>query len=209
MRDKRIMGPPYVKKEDEVRSSAEMKIWFKLMLDVTKVCDNQHGSNIGHMNIGASWKESKRENEGKHRKSGIATEMSLEFLTKRQICHILLSGMRSRVYIGMGGWDLPPFDEFFYPPRIGNGFRKLEFYSRYFDFVEINSTFYSTSLRPRHALRWLSDVSGNPSFIFTVKLFRGFTHTLNALQSDLHATFALLDTLKGRNKLHGQAPWTQ
>ena len=124
-------------------------------------------------------------------------------MTIRQICRIVLSEMRSTVHVGMGGWDLPPFDEFFYPPRTIKGFRKLEFYSRYFNFVEINSTFYSTSLRPRHAMRWLSDVSGNPSFIFTVKLYRGFTHTFNALQSDVHATFALLDTLMEHNKLHG------
>jgi len=107
------------------------------------------------------------------------------------------------IHVGMGGWDLKPYEDFFYPPRKGKGFRKLEFYSRYFDFVEINSTFYNTYLLPHHALRWISDVSDNPSFLFTVKLYRGFTHTFSANRADLLSTHRLLDTLRAAGKLHG------
>jgi uncharacterized protein YecE (DUF72 family) len=46
-----------------------------------------------------------------------------------------------RVSIGMGGWELPPFDGVFYPPKREKGFRKLEYFSRFFDFVEMNATF--------------------------------------------------------------------
>ncbi len=45
------------------------------------------------------------------------------------------------VYVGMGGWDLEPFNRLFYPPRMRKGFRKLEYYSQFFDHVEVNATF--------------------------------------------------------------------
>jgi len=74
--------------------------------------------------------------------------------------------MENTVHIGMGGWELPSFNKYFYPPKKPKGFRKLEFYSRYFDCVEVNSTFYNTSLSPQHSSRWLEDVSQNRNFQF-------------------------------------------
>src|SRR5436309_519121 len=73
---------------------------------------------------------------------------------------------RQDIYVGMGGWDLFPFNRIFYPPSPKRGFRKLEYYSRFFDFVEINSTFYNTSFSPLQIHQWLQDVSANGKFIF-------------------------------------------
>jgi uncharacterized protein YecE (DUF72 family) len=42
------------------------------------------------------------------------------------------------VSIGMGGWELPPFQHVFYPAKQEKGFRKLEYFSRFFDLVEVN-----------------------------------------------------------------------
>ncbi|HLF20623.1 MAG TPA: DUF72 domain-containing protein, partial [Bacteroidota bacterium] len=111
--------------------------------------------------------------------------------------------MENRVYIGMGGWELPSFNKYFYPPKRTKRFRKLEFYSRYFDCVEVNSTFYNTSLSAQHSIRWIQDVSGNPEFHFIVKLFRGFTHTFNANRRDVLAVHRLLEPLKTDNRLSG------
>jgi uncharacterized protein YecE (DUF72 family) len=105
--------------------------------------------------------------------------------------------------IGMGGWDLPPFDGVFYPPKPGNGFRKLEWYARFFDFVELNASFYNTTLSPAQAVRWLKDVAANPRFQFSVKLYRGFTHTLNATARDAMAVQRLLDPLQNAGRLAG------
>ena len=109
----------------------------------------------------------------------------------------------SNVYIGMGGWDLEPFSKVFYPPRPRKGFRKLEYYSQFFDSVEVNATFYNTSLTPDHARRWLDDVSANKDFVFTVKLFQGFTHTYEATYNDVRAVHRMLEPLASAEKLGG------
>ncbi len=103
----------------------------------------------------------------------------------------------------MGGWEIPYFNGTFYPTKPGKGFRKLEFYSRYFNLVEINSTFYNTSLAPAQARQWLVDVGGNPDFAFTVKLFRGFTHTFTGTKDDALAIHRMLEPLRSARKLNG------
>ena len=107
------------------------------------------------------------------------------------------------VATGMGGWDLFPFNGAFYPSRLPKGFRKLAFYSRYFDLIEVNATFYNTDFRKEHVERWLEDVRENDRFAFTVKLFRGYTHTFNATREDLSRIYRQLDTLAESGRLGG------
>ena len=109
----------------------------------------------------------------------------------------------NEVLIGMGGWELPPFNRVFYPAKPEKGFRKLEYFSSFFDFVEVNSTFYNTSLSAAQAQRWLKDVGENRRFVFTVKLYRGFTHTFDATQNDALAVHRLLDPLRDAKKFGG------
>lgn len=111
--------------------------------------------------------------------------------------------MHPEILIGMGGWSLPAFDGPFYPAAQGKGFRKLEYFSRYFDLVEVNATFYTTSLGPQQARRWLRDVQENREFMFTVKLYQGFTHTFDATQGDVKSIHALLEPLASAGKLGG------
>jgi len=107
------------------------------------------------------------------------------------------------VLVGMGGWELPSFRDVFYPSKMEKGFRKLEFYSRFFDLIEVNATFYNTSLSPNQARQWLEDVRQNPNFTFSVKLFRGFTHTFDATKEDALAVHRLLEPLRAAEKLAG------
>ncbi len=107
------------------------------------------------------------------------------------------------IFIGMGGWELPSFDKVFYPSRLEKGFRKLEYYSRFFDIVEVNATFYTSSLSPEQSLQWIKDVRANKQFVFTVKLFRGFTHTFNATKKDVLAFHRFLDPLRDVKILRG------
>ena len=110
---------------------------------------------------------------------------------------------QKKVFVGMGGWDLPSFHKYFYPPKSKKGFRRLEYYSQFFDSVEINVTFYNTALTPDHARQWLNDVSINKDFIFTVKLFQGFTHTFTATNEDVRSVRRLLEPLAESGKLGG------
>ena len=88
---------------------------------------------------------------------------------------------QSKVMVGLGGWEFGAFDKLFYPPKIKKGFHKLEHYSRLFDNVEINATFYNAALSPDHARRWLENVAANKNFIFTGTL--KFIHHQHPFQS--------------------------
>ena len=99
------------------------------------------------------------------------------------------------ILIGMGGWMLPAFEGTFYPAEAGRGFRKLEFYSRFFDMVEVNATFYTLALSPEQIRRWIADVSANKNFVFTAKLYQAFTHKRTGTAQDAKMVHAMLDPL--------------
>jgi len=111
--------------------------------------------------------------------------------------------MASDVLIGMGGWTLPAFEGTFYPSKTGKGFRKLEYFSQFFDMVEVNATFYTLALGPQQVRRWLTDVSGNPGFMFTAKLFQDFTHKRTAGEHEAKIVHEMLEPLMSSNKLAG------
>ncbi len=80
------------------------------------------------------------------------------------------------LYVGTSGWSYPKgegtWDGVFYPPKLADK-DKLAFYARYFNTVEINSSFY----RPpnQYAARaWAAKVPDD--FRFTAKLWQKFTH---------------------------------
>jgi uncharacterized protein YecE (DUF72 family) len=103
----------------------------------------------------------------------------------------------------MGGWELPSFNRTFYPSKHEKGFRKLEYYSQFFDLVEVNATFYNSSLSSEQSSQWVKDVAANERFVFTVKLFRGFTHTFNATKNDVLSFHRLLDPLRETKRFGG------
>jgi uncharacterized protein YecE (DUF72 family) len=75
------------------------------------------------------------------------------------------------IRIGTSGWHYPAgagtWNGIFYPKPRPKGFDELEFYSRYFDTVEINSTFYGQP-RPEVAAQWAKRTP--PGFLFAAKL---------------------------------------
>src|SRR5258708_15950056 len=80
------------------------------------------------------------------------------------------------IYVGTSGWSYPKgegaWDGVFTPPELADK-DKLSFYARYFNTVEINSSFY----RPpsQYAARaWAVKVPDD--FRFTAKLWQKFTH---------------------------------
>ncbi len=80
----------------------------------------------------------------------------------------------NKIYIGTSGWSYPrgegTWTGNFYPDSRTN---ELEYYSRYFNTVEINSTFYRPP-DPLMAKRWARTVP--KGFLFTVKLWQKFSH---------------------------------
>ena len=79
------------------------------------------------------------------------------------------------LHCGVAGWSYPHWDSTVFPRPKPRGFHALEYLSRYLDVIEINTSFYQHP-RPEVTRVWLRKVAGNPSFRFTAKLNRAFTH---------------------------------
>ncbi len=83
--------------------------------------------------------------------------------------------MESRIFIGPAGWSYPDWKGRFYPAAGEVSRDYLQYTARYFNLVEINSTFYRT---PGISVckSWESRVAAYPDFLFTAKLNKVFTH---------------------------------
>ena len=77
-------------------------------------------------------------------------------------------------YIGTSGWSYPKgkgtWTGYFYPTRKLD---ELEYYSQFFNTVEINSSFYRPP-NPGYVYNWIRKVPDD--FLFTAKLWQKFTH---------------------------------
>ena len=80
----------------------------------------------------------------------------------------------AKVYIGTSGWSYPKgegtWTGYFYPTGKIN---ELEYYSQFFNTVELNSSFYRPP-NPGYVYNWVKRVPED--FLFTVKLWQKFTH---------------------------------
>lgn len=79
------------------------------------------------------------------------------------------------VRFGVAGWDYKDWWGPVYPAAKPRGFDPLAYLAKYFDTIEINSTFYRPADR-QAAERWAGRVAHNPNFKFTAKLWQRFTH---------------------------------
>jgi len=80
-----------------------------------------------------------------------------------------------RVLVGPAGWSYADWKGIVYPPDMPRGLHPLRFLCGFFDTAEVNATFYRPA-DPRHCAAWMQNVSENPRFRFTVKLWGRFTH---------------------------------
>jgi len=80
----------------------------------------------------------------------------------------------AKMYIGTSGWSYPTgegaWKGYFYPAAKIN---ELEYYSQFFNTVEINSSFYRLP-NPGYVYNWVRRTP--EGFLFTVKLWQKFTH---------------------------------
>lgn len=78
--------------------------------------------------------------------------------------------------IGIGGWEHECFNQCLYSAPMEDSDARLRFYARYFDSVEVRSTFWDDSLGVTDALQWIAAVAENKRFRFNVKLHKSFVH---------------------------------
>jgi uncharacterized protein YecE (DUF72 family) len=122
--------------------------------------------------------------------------------------------LSNTIRIGTAGWSYKDWEGIFYPPgMLGRKVHPLEYLARFFDTVEINTSFYGP-LRAELAKVWCKRVAAvNPSFLFTAKLYRAFTHspiavmeptsaaTIRPTDDDESRTREGLDALAGEGRL--------
>jgi uncharacterized protein YecE (DUF72 family) len=117
-----------------------------------------------------------------------------------------------RIRIGPAGWSYEDWRGIVYPVGAGRRFDPLEYIARFFDVVEINTSFY----RPPPAAwtrAWARRVADHSRFRFTAKLWRGFTHEREEAPAaaDVDAFREGIDPLAEEDRLLAvlvQFPWS-
>jgi len=115
------------------------------------------------------------------------------------------------IRFGPAGWDYPDWKGRVYPKPAPRGFDPLAYVARWFDTVEVNSTFYRPQ-RPEVARAWCERVADRPRFRFTAKLWRRLTHEREAYGAEeVAAARGALDALREAGRLGAvlvQFPWS-
>lgn len=110
--------------------------------------------------------------------------------------------MPTKYHIGTAGWSYKDWVPNFYPKNQSAGFDWLQFYSHYFNCVEVNSTYY-TYISPKIVDGWIKKISDNDDFIFHIKLHQDFTHKRKFDEQNIKAVRYNLDLLKKSERLGG------
>lgn len=78
--------------------------------------------------------------------------------------------------VGIGGWEHECMDQYLYAGSMEDSSARLRFYARFFDAVEVRSTFWDDTLGIVDALQWIAAVAENKRFRFNIKLHKAFVH---------------------------------
>jgi len=95
---------------------------------------------------------------------------------------------QGKIRVGTAGWSYKDWQGVFYPLELQRKkIHPLEYLARFFDLVEINTSFYG-HIKPELARLWSKKVAAvNKDFIFTAKLHRSFTHSPRAVMEPTSA----------------------
>jgi len=113
-----------------------------------------------------------------------------------------------KFYIGPAGWSYKDWAGTVYSEKVGRN--KLRFIARYFDCVEINSSFYRIPSRSVVS-SWCERVEWKREFLFTVKVWQRFTHERKIEEDEVSHFLRAFDPLLTKNRLGAfliQFPWS-
>jgi uncharacterized protein YecE (DUF72 family) len=114
------------------------------------------------------------------------------------------------IRIGPAGWSYTDWAGVVYPRSRSRSFHEAEYLARFFDTIEINTSFYQ-ALQPDMVRPWIAWVSHNPHFLFTAKLWRRFTHDRDGGREEERAFKRGLEPLAQEKRLGAlllQFPWS-
>jgi len=103
----------------------------------------------------------------------------------------------SEYFVGTSGYSYKDWEGGFYPVDIGSG-KYLEYYSKYFRSVEINSTYYCLP-NPYMFFGMLKKVP--ESFLFSCKAHSSITHERNVSEDAIKNFLKSINVLKDANQL--------
>jgi len=120
--------------------------------------------------------------------------------------------MNTKIYIGPAGWSYKDWNGIVYPPVRHKGFDALRFLSRYFNTIEINSSFYRPPTADVTRI-WIERVKDNSDFLFTYKLWQRYSHERERFPDDHEEKLVKqgLDVLRDAGRLGAtliQFPWS-
>ena len=119
--------------------------------------------------------------------------------------------MSNKIRIGPAGWSYKDWEGTVYPQKPGAKFDPLEYLARFFDTIEINSSFYRP-FTASTAKSWARRVAAAKDFLFTAKIHRVFTHERGKdTAEDEKQVREGMDTLANAGKLGAvllQFPWS-
>jgi len=112
------------------------------------------------------------------------------------------------IHVGPAGWSYADWVGPVYP--AGRRIDGLLTIARYFDCIELNSSFYRTP--PQHLVRsWAERIADTSGFTFTVKVLQRFTHERAGTADEARRFIHSFDPLLARNAIGGfllQFPWS-
>lgn len=108
----------------------------------------------------------------------------------------------AKLNIGTAGWSYKDWIGPFYLQPQSRDYDWLEFYSNYFNCVEVNSSYY-TYISPSTARGWVKKVDYKEDFAFTLKLHQDFTHKRKFTAENIKAFTKNLEILNDANRLGG------
>lgn len=107
--------------------------------------------------------------------------------------------LEKSIYLGTAGWSYKDWEGTVYPRGAPRSFDRLAFISSLFDLVEVNVTYYRIVPRAT-AVSWLNRT--DPSFLFSLKLHRSFTHAREGpTPGDEREMKLLLDAVMAEGRL--------
>jgi uncharacterized protein YecE (DUF72 family) len=114
------------------------------------------------------------------------------------------------LFIGPAGWSYEDWAGVVYPKPRPRGFSELAFLSRYFNAIEINTTFYHP-IDAALSKNWVRKI-GTKEFLFTAKLWQRFTHEAAPFESsDVQTYRSGIEPLRDAGLLGAvlvQFPWS-
>ena len=117
---------------------------------------------------------------------------------------------RGEIRVGPAGWIYADWEGVVYPRPKPPNFDEAAYLARFFDTIEINTTFYHPPTL-QTAKGWVRKVAANPNFKFTAKLWQRFTHDRNANRQEEKVFKEGLAPLQEAGRLAAlllQFPWS-